>query len=1097
MVDSDSGHAIKCHASHVFELHPLLVLVSIPGAGLGYRVVSGGSIQKGEVLMTESSFCAGALRANSADDEVVSQFILRVQNYNHNHSTNGLEKECEKYMYEGALSVAALTTSGSDPDPDMLLSESSQQQGLDDKLYETAWVQKLLDNNVYQCRREPRYASLFVALSRFNHSCDPNAINDASREVATVRAIRNILDGEEVTISYVPVGNDLMSRTAALESFGFSCACHRCSRERACDPAFSTQCEDCGMKVMVDIDSDIDSDSDDDDAASNSGDPFSSVRVAVPCLACGSSSVLQATDAMERHAAIAAANSSLRSTTDDDAPGRCQSLAEAALLVAPFATHPETIQLHRGLVRLLLLQAHRRSKSNWVDRTSTSNNHNIMLEQLREIRRLEQAHGGAKHRDLNFLRCFARLIKQCRVLKGKGCCEDSNSNDGMLLVRKHIETRWRDICLLHFGESDAPATFMADTDDDEVVVQYVPIGCGDERLALFDGDDEIDLSGHEIGDEGVSVLCSNLSAVSPLRMLDLDSNGLSSKGGVTLGLALASGAAPLLTHIDLMVNSIGSLGASSLATAMQTQNCSLLAYLDLHGNDIGDEGCVALGAAFAMGAGARLSHLNLSANGIDDRGCASLGSLFAGYNHASGSGSGSGRMLAHLDLSENVFQSCTSLFDIFNDNVGREAVEASSLEYLDLSWNCIADFEPLLAVFTRTRCCTALASLSLYGNALSDRQCNRELAKLKASGATPMLEYEENKCEAAELACEDEDDELRLQQCLRLLADGETINAPLCAEDIWQEDSGATAKLYTESTSSANGPTSSSSLLQDLVERDGFFVVPRLFSQWCGSGPGNGCHSMDALASAMDRLDLAGWPPVFAFMLDSVWNLISTRLWDEMRLLLGDDCVLEPSVFAWSLKPPVPGNNNDRIGQSFGLPHRDYPASEAMFDDGKTPKLLNVWIPVNDATLENGCMYIVPREFDSNFDRPEDHDHMRSATVVRGAGISKLRFALNGARAVPAQAGSLLSWCGNTIHWGSSCSQYSTSPPRKSIAMTFRRRSVAQLEGAGEPITQDCARTMSSNMRLALIARSLLLYNQWHLLKGTAVPKVIYDVTSL
>jgi ectoine hydroxylase-related dioxygenase (phytanoyl-CoA dioxygenase family) len=156
-----------------------------------------------------------------------------------------------------------------------------------------------------------------------------------------------------------------------------------------------------------------------------------------------------------------------------------------------------------------------------------------------------------------------------------------------------------------------------------------------------------------------------------------------------------------------------------------------------------------------------------------------------------------------------------------------------------------------------------------------------------------------------------------------------------------------------------------------------------------------------------------------------------------------------------------------------------------------------VWIPVNDATLENGCMYIVPREFDSNFDRPEDHDHMRSATAVRGAGISKLRFALNGARAVPAQAGSLLSWCGNTIHWGSSCSQYSTSPPRKSIAMTFRRRSVAQLEGAGEPITQDCARTMSSNMRLALIARSLLLYNQWHLLKGTAVPKVIYDVTSL
>jgi Ran GTPase-activating protein (RanGAP) involved in mRNA processing and transport len=118
---------------------------------------------------------------------------------------------------------------------------------------------------------------------------------------------------------------------------------------------------------------------------------------------------------------------------------------------------------------------------------------------------------------------------------------------------------------LHFGESGAPATSMADMDDDEVAVQYVLIGCDDERLALIDGDDKIDLSGLEIGDEGMPVLCSNLSAVSPLRMLDLDSNGLSSKGVIMLGLVLASGAAPLLMHLDLMVNSINSVGACSLA----------------------------------------------------------------------------------------------------------------------------------------------------------------------------------------------------------------------------------------------------------------------------------------------------------------------------------------------------------------------------------------------------------------------------------------------------------------------------------------------------------------------------------------------------
>ena len=89
-----------------------------------------------------------------------------------------------------------------------------------------------------------------------------------------------------------------------------------------------------------------------------------------------------------------------------------------------------------------------------------------------------------------------------------------------------------------------------------------------------------------------------------------------------------------------------------------------------------------------------------------------------------------------------------------------------------------------------------------------------------------------------------------------------------------------------------------------------------------------------------------------------VWFLVN--YFQEVNHILGENCVLRPSFFAWSLKPAhKPGNNNDRIGQSFGLPHRDYPASEAMFDDGKTPKLLNVWIPVNDATLENGCMYMV------------------------------------------------------------------------------------------------------------------------------------------
>ena len=62
--------------------------------------------------------------------------------------------------------------------------------------------------------------------------------------------------------------------------------------------------------------------------------------------------------------------------------------------------------------------------------------------------------------------------------------------------------------------------------------------------------------------------------------------------------------------------------------------------------------------------------------------------------------------------------------------------------------------------------------------------------------------------------------------------------------------------------------------------------------------------------------------------------------------------------------------------------------------------------------------------------------------------------------------------------------------------MVFRRGDVAQLEGAGEPLTRAAARALSPDGRLALVASSLLLYQQWHSLHVGAVPPAIYETTS-
>jgi hypothetical protein len=304
---------------------------------------------------------------------------------------------------------------------------------------------------------------------------------------------------------------------------------------------------------------------------------------------------------------------------------------------------------------------------------------------------------------------------------------------------------------------------------------------------------------------------------------------------------------------------------------------------------------------------------------------------------------------------------------------------------------------------------------------------------------------------------------------------------------------------------------------------------------------------MMCLASVMDQLESEGWPPVFCFMNDAVWDFVAASVWPVVRALLGVDCVLDSgSAFAWSLKATgkstfprdgefrswqnavssinttVPKETEEEghrgFGSSFGLPHRDYSAADSLHyqdDEGKDgqsdhPAILNVWIPLNDATLDNGCMYVVPREFDTDFANPDNnHAHMNPAKEVMRGQSSKIHFPLHGVRALPAPAGSLIAWYGNTIHWGSSCSRYA-KVPRKSIALTFRRADMnvgasdvlapadaRMVHQPSPPITMAQACDMTPAMRLALISRSLLLYNQWHALADDAVPPLIFETTAV
>lgn len=109
------------------------------------------------------------------------------------------------------------------------------------------WVVNLLfdiiEQNSFGCIEHASFGGsskrVYVALSRVNHDCVPNAAKrtflDGQMDVHCLEAVRDIEQGEEVTISYLATSDLANAGTAARrrhleECWKFSCACEACRR---------------------------------------------------------------------------------------------------------------------------------------------------------------------------------------------------------------------------------------------------------------------------------------------------------------------------------------------------------------------------------------------------------------------------------------------------------------------------------------------------------------------------------------------------------------------------------------------------------------------------------------------------------------------------------------------------------------------------------------------------------------------------------------------------------------------------------------------------------------------------------------------------
>lgn len=247
------------------------------------------------------------------------------------------------------------------------------------------------------------------------------------------------------------------------------------------------------------------------------------------------------------------------------------------------------------------------------------------------------------------------------------------------------------------------------------------------------------------------------------------------------------------------------------------------------------------------------------------------------------------------------------------------------------------------------------------------------------------------------------------------------------------EDDGSAAALEAKPIAAAEHEA-----LVDYVEKRGYLHTPATLSP----------DAIGALASAAETLRAEGWPPTFCFVYDEAWRVARTpSLSRIVESVLGTGYRQIPNV--WCHYVPV-------AWRSRGWPpHIDGYGGEASKDR------LTIWIPLTEATLDNGCMYVVPKDaphttLDETFDK------------------KTARLLLQGARALPASPGEALGWGFETIHWGSA-STPNASEPRVSLSFEFIGPD-ATPDADEEPLLETGAALPSFHERLGFIATGVSTY---------------------
>lgn len=194
--------------------------------------------------------------------------------------------------------------------------------------------------------------------------------------------------------------------------------------------------------------------------------------------------------------------------------------------------------------------------------------------------------------------------------------------------------------------------------------------------------------------------------------------------------------------------------------------------------------------------------------------------------------------------------------------------------------------------------------------------------------------------------------------------------------------------------------------LSEKLAREGYFQTAPLVDKAVAG----------RMRAGIETLRAAGWHELCAFVYDEFWQVTRTpSLVEFLRGALGEKFKALPHAVVHYV--------HAETGAGWS-PHVDFSDRENRF---------TVWFALNEATLENGCMHVIPKhrvsaELLEKWMKTETLDHRQACRLLQAS------------RALPVEAGTILGWERDVIHWGGFSS--GQVEPRISLSVVCLRENV-------------------------------------------------------